>query len=410
MEERTIDDYPRLRPVEAYPSRLPGGAVVLRDPTGLAAGAIAVPRPTLAILALMDGTHRRLEIQAAFARQFGQLLLSDELQELIEQLDRAGFLEGEAFERHYETLAAEYVAQPYRPLRQKDGFGVPDAQLAGYLTAIVDAADTTGGPCEGGSLVGLIAPHLDFARGDSCYGAAYRLLRETPKPARVVILGTNHFGRSRAVVATRKDWETPFGIVPGDVEFLERLESRCGASLCAAEFDHSREHSVELQLVWLRHLLGAGFRVVSFLCPDPSGPTGTAPSDGRGADLRRFAEELGRLAQEDPEPTLLVAGADLSHVGTFFGDSRSLDESTLNRVRESDLAALRHVDANEPEAYRAHMAATGNPTRVCSVGCIYALMTALGAQARAARLAYHQAVTGEIDNAVTCAAYAFWVW
>ena len=55
----------------------------------------------------------------------------------------------------------------------------------------------------------------------------------------------------------------------------------------------------------------------------------------------------------------------------------------------------------------AHMAETGNPTRVCSVGCIYALMTALGPESRVERLSYHQAVTMEIDNAVTCAAYAF---
>jgi hypothetical protein len=255
-------------------------------------------------------------------------------------------------------------------------------------------------------LVGLIAPHLDYARGRPCYGASYRLLRERPHPERVIVLGTNHFGRAGAVVGTRKAFDTPFGVVPHDPEFLERLEAACIGDLFPSELDHLREHSVELQVVWLRHLVGDRCRIVPFLCPDPCGPAGTAPRDGRGVDLRCFAEALGRLLREDPVPTLVVAGADLSHIGGYFGDERSLDAPYLQEIASGDDAALRYVDAGDAEGFRAHMTATGNPTRVCSVGCIYALMTALGADARPVRLGYHQAVTPEIDNAVTCAAYA----
>jgi AmmeMemoRadiSam system protein B len=147
---------------------------------------------------------------------------------------------------------------------------------------------------------------------------------------------------------------------------------------------------------------------VPFLCPDPCGPTGTAPRDGRGVDLRGFAEALSRLLRDDPVPTVLVASADLSHVGGYFGDTRSLDTAYLESVAAGDDDALRHVDAVDAEGFRAHMTTSGNPTRVCSVGCIYALMTALGAEARPVRLDYHQAVTAEIDNAVTCASYAFY--
>src|SRR5439155_4062750 len=110
---------------------------------------------------------------------------------------------------------------------------------------------------------------------------------------------------------------------------------------------------------------------------DPSGPLGTAPGDAGGVDVKEFALALGRLVREDPEPTLLVASADLSHVGGFFGDRRGLDDAFLDAVRSKDEAALVFVGQNEPEAFRAHMARTGNPTRVCSVGCLYALMTAL---------------------------------
>jgi MEMO1 family protein len=422
---------PRLRPVEVIPNATADGMVLLRDPSGLAAGMLAVGPPALAILALMDGQHRRIDAQAAFIRRFGQMLFTEELDALLDQLDRAGYLEGAGFESYYARLVEEYLAAAHRPVRDPDGFGVPAEALGAHLDEILEEAALGArlsalGPVvarrpassppraesqEPGAgakrLLGLIAPHLDYARGRPCYGASYRLLCDLPHPERVVILGTNHFGRAGAVVATRKPFETPFGVVPNDPEFLARLEVECGGDLFPNELDHLREHSVELQVVWLRHLLGASCRIVPFLCPDPCGPAGTAPRDGRGVDLRCFAEALGRLLREDPAPTLVIAGADLSHVGGYFGDTRSLDEAYLEAVAAGDDAALRHVDAGDAEGFRAHMTATGNPTRVCSVGCIYALMTALGPEARPIRLGYHQAVTHEIDNAVTCAAYAF---
>src|SRR5439155_18099510 len=163
------------------------------------------------------------------------------------------------------------------------------------------------------------APHLDFPRGRPAYGAGYDALRRAvacgAAPRRVVILGTNHFGRSRSVVATEKDFQTPWGALETDREFLSRLQSACRAKLAPYELDHLREHSIELQAVWLRHVLGGEARIVSFLCPDPSGPRGTAPGDPGGVDLREFALALGQLLRDDPEPTLLVASADLSHVG-----------------------------------------------------------------------------------------------
>ena len=165
---------------------------------------------------------------------------------------------------------------------------------------------------------------------------------------------------------------------------------------------------MELHTVWLHHLLGEGVRVVPFLCPDPSGPHGTRAGDEGGVDLREFALALGELIRKDPEPTLVVASADLSHVGRYFGEDRDLSRAYLSGVRESDGAALEYVERNDPEGFREHMAGTGNPTNICSVGCIYAALVALGADVEPRKLRYHQAVTSELENAVTCAAFAIY--
>ncbi|HTE20033.1 MAG TPA: AmmeMemoRadiSam system protein B, partial [Armatimonadota bacterium] len=210
------------------------------------------------------------------------------------------------------------------------------------------------------------------------------------------------------VVGTTADFQTPWGVLPTDREFMQRLSAECGGNLFPYELDHLREHSVELQAVWLHHLFGDGVRIVPFLCPDPSGRRGTAPGDPDGVDLREFALALGHLIRRDPEPTLVVASADLSHVGRYFGDERALDEGFLQTVRETDEAALSPIDRNDANGFRDHMAATGNPTRICSVGCLYALMVALGPEAVPRRIRYHQAVTPEIENGVSCAAFAFY--
>jgi MEMO1 family protein len=414
-------DYPRLRSLEAIPDPQEE-RVLLRDPTQLAAGMLVVGWSELTLLSLLDGARCRTEIRAEYARRSGELIPAEMLDTLLEQLDEAGFLGGAGFEAYYAGRVAEYRRAPRRSLRDAEGFGAPREALPSYLNAALDEAGSGLTTADGdrpaptvdlterttGRLAGIVTPHLDFPRGLPCYGAGYERVRRGKPPRRVVVLGTNHFGRSESLVTTEKDFETPWGVVATDRDFLARLEAACSGNLMPYEMDHLREHSIELQVVWLHHLLGDDVRIVPVLCPDPSGPLGTAPGDADGVDLREFALTLGRLVREDPEPTLLVASADLSHVGQYFGDGRGLDDAFLACVRSSDQAALAWVARNDPEAFRAHMAGTGNPTRVCSVGCIYALLTALPREATPHRLGYHQSVTLEAENCVTCAAFAFY--
>jgi len=404
-------EYPRLRPLEAIPDP-DRERVILRDPTQLATGALVVGEVQLLLLTLLDG-RSRVEVQAEFGRRIGQMLLSQDLDSLLDQLDSAGYLEGSGFNRYYQGLARQYQEAPHRPLRDPDSYGAPAAELPAYLDQAIAIAemDSRVGriPKTGrGRLAGIIAPHLDFERGLPCYGDAYFHARQAALPRRVIVLGTNHFGRSRSVVGTDKDFQTPWGVIPTDREFLGRLQAECGGNLMPFPLDHLREHSVELHAVWLHHVFGDQVRIVPFLCPDPSGPHGTRPGDDGAVDVREFALALGKLVRDDPEPTLIVASADLSHVGRYFGEEQSLTDAYLQQVRNTDEAALAYVAANDPEGFRSHMAQTQNPTSICSVGCIYAALVALGGAATPQKLRYHQAVTPELENAVTCTSFAFY--
>lgn len=402
--------YPRLRPVEVFPTEHEGQQVlVVHDPSGLAVSPITVSPAGLFIFSLLDGKNGPEEIQAAFRQQFGAVLGFDQLESLVQQLDGAYYLDSVAFLERLQDLMAEYRAAPARRSAESQ---VELAEGQESTAEVLDRLFRENEPAvpreQGARVVGLVAPHLDYARGQPCYADVYSLLRESRAAKRFVILGTNHFGQATSVVATGKDFATSLGTTAADRGFIERLSERCAVDLCEYEFDHQREHSVELQVMLLQHVLGAeNFQIVPLLCHDPCGPTGTAPYDGNGVDLRVFAEALRDLVRDDPDDTVIIAGADLSHVGTRFGDQRDLNDEFLKEVESKDRLALDAVSSGDAEHLLQVVTGHSNSTRICSTGCLFALMTALP-HARSEVLRYHQASDRPSGTCVTCASVVLW--
>ncbi len=397
---------PRLRPLEAFPLNGEEAAsdakIGLRDVSGISEVTLLISPPVLELLALMDGRRTCEDICRGFRAAAGVGVSDETVHGLLNHLEEAKFLEGPAFEDHYQLLVDAYLSQPSRPMRDAAGLGIVDdsGALFDEMCRAVSVPEVAG------RIVGVVAPHLDYPRGAPCYGRSYGTLIGRPAPDLVVILGTNHFGRSTSVVSTAADFSTPLGTTKCDVGFLSSLEARCG-SLRTYELDHAREHSIELQVAWLQHLFGAShIEIVPFLCPDPCGPTGTAPYDGCGVDLGAFSRHLGDLIREANRDVLVVAGADLSHVGHAFGDESLLDDSFLDSVRQCDTDALEHYAAGDPSGFVRSLSVGSNATRVCSAGCMYALATALP-DAAPTLLEYHQAVDQSTQTCVSCCSVVF---
>jgi len=403
-------DYrPQLRTIEpfAIPQREaegdPGEVLVgLRDPSGLSDVVLTMSHPALELLAMMDGQHSCAEIRQGFLQAHGQPISTDTFAIMIGHLKDAHFLESETFEAYYQERLAEYREHGIREMPHAEALG-----LGTDAVHFLDGILLRGEPVTvAGKLLGVVAPHLDYPRGEPCYAAAYGALRGRKTPDRVVILGTNHFGRSTSVVATANDFNTPLGTTRTDTEFLAKLEAQCG-NIRQYELDHVREHSVELQLAFLQQLFGAAaFTIVPILCPDPCGQVWIDKQDEDAIDLKDFATALRDLVKDDPADTLIVAGADLSHVGQDFGDERLLDDAFLKEVRDRDQLALDQLVENGADALVSSVAHEDNPTRVCSAGCISVLATVLS-EATPQILRYHQAVDQESQTCVTCAAIAY---
>ena len=390
---------PALRSLDVTPFRNSGNQpyFALHDHAQIASGPVAVSLPCYFVLAHLDGRHSRGEVQEAFRRQFGQPLAPEQFDRLLATLDEALLLDNERFAQAYAARQAAYRAAPVRESRDR----YPDAHA---LRSEIEQMLAGGAGACGGEVRGIIAPHLDYRRGGPCYAQAYGALRQAGPAQRYVILGTNHAGRARSVVATRKDFQTPLGLVTTDRAFIERIEKRLGGPICEDEFDHDVEHSVELQVHVLQVCADQRrFEIVPVLCPDPCGPTAQPAGDSRGPDLDDFADALGELIAEADRPTVVIAGADLSHVGQRFGDPERLTREFLEQVERRDRVLLSLLEQGKEGEFVEALRVAGNPTRICSAGCVYAALRAL--PNRACRvLAYHQAADFETQTNVSCVA------
>jgi len=391
---------PALRSLEITPVEEQGEEslrFVIHDRTHIAPQAIAISPAGYFVLAHLDGQHSCADIQAAFQQHAGMHLPAEPILALVRTLDEALMLHGERFEQAYERRRAEYRAAPFRDNRER----YPDAAA---LRAEIEGLLAGGMPAPVSDVRGLIAPHLDYARGGPCYADAYATLARSPLADRYVILGTNHSGRSAGIVATTKAFCTPLGVVANDGNLIARLESRLGTSLTVEELDHFWEHSIELQIHVLQVIAGERpFQIVPLLCPNPCWDPETAPAGSSASDLARFAEVLRTLLAEDGRRTVVIAGADLSHLGRPFGDWAPITPEILGELAKAERYLLALLEARQEELFLQRVAVTGNPTRICSAGCIYTALKALSGHACRV-LRYHQAADYGSQTHVACAA------
>jgi AmmeMemoRadiSam system protein B len=349
--------------------------------------------------------------------EVGKGLTREMLEQLIAQLDSAGLLEGPVFDELLAKVRSDYESSDVLPPGASEMFArmvvnqsldrtlsepVSDEELAEHAPAAVakqfdswieavlkDAED----PSFDQLPHAIIAPHIDYPRGWQSYAAVYGRLRVVDRPDRVIILGTNHFGRGTGVVGCDKGYETPLGTCNLDEAALKALKKELGDScsdqLLEERYDHEREHSIECQLMWIQHAFGADengehVKVLGLLVHDPT-VNGGESYDGNGLAYEPFVAALKRTVESLPGRTLVIASADLSHVGPQHGDPKPLageDKEIVqarNRVVAHDREMLAHISKGAPDELVSSMAWMQNPTRWCSIGCVSAMLKAVDA-------------------------------
>ncbi len=231
------------------------------------------------------------------------------------------------------------------------------------LAAAVEAhLEATGGPRVEGALVGLVSPHAGLMYSGPVAAYGYSLLRGR-RDLTTVLVGPSHRAAFDGVAAvTRGAFETPFGRIPIDEDLADAIVAAGNEVVVPAESPHRYEHSLEMQLPFLHHLV-EGLSMVPLLMGTQSRDEAMALGAALGTALR------GR-------PALLVASSDLSHYET-----RSV-------ARTLDARVVRAVEGFDPDGLMDLLERV--PGHACGGGPIVAVMKAaraLGAE-RAVVLRY----------------------
>ena len=397
MEKRSenkVPEYPKLRLLEPQLVDYQGQRMIyLHDSLGIARDGALIPQPLAPLLSLCDGTRNVVGLRSGLLLRTGNTLPENVIVQILAQLDDALLLENGAYQD-----AAAQVMRRYRQARHRPpshAGPVYPTNVAELERAIADyCAETPFSASEvpPGPLVGMLCPHIDYARGHRTYAELWQRAKPSLRDVELVIIfGTDHSGGPGALTPTRQNYFTPHGVLPTDVEVVDGLADVLGQEKAyAEEIHHIKEHSIELASVWLHHFLdGRACPVVPILCGSfhhfVVGKQNPWDDDGVVSALRYLQDAVaGRN-------TLVVAAGDLAHMGPAFGDVAPLDTIARAKLAVGDRESMIDICNGDAAAFFERSRAESDSRRICGISPIYLMLEFLsGRNLRGESLGYDQ--------------------
>jgi AmmeMemoRadiSam system protein B len=407
-------DYPKLRNINIFPVQSSGQALLcLQDPQDISEKALFLSPPLFFIVSLFDGQHSILDIQAEYMRRFKELLYTEKLQEVINQLDENLFLEGERFQEALRQKEEGFKRALFREaiFAGKSYEGDADGlrtQLEGYFEGTNGPGPLKEDKSTKG-LKGVVVPHIDFQRGGFCYAFAHREIQERNSSTCFIIFGTAHTPMKNPFCLTRKDFVTPLGTLNVDKELVEAIQSRCPDDLFEDEGIHRSEHSIEFQCVFLRYLYPEPnpLKIVPILSGSFYEPIEKGISPMELKPIRQFIDALKEAVSSLGREVCYIASADLAHMGLQFGDRDGVSEYGLRVIAQEDQEMLEYAEKMDGEGFFSSISKERDKRKICGLPAIYSMLKTFDAK-EGKLLKYGQAFTPETQSVVTFASLGFY--
>jgi AmmeMemoRadiSam system protein B len=359
-------DRPQLRPhLTAAPHDSAGRSFVVFDQLRLSDAVLRVSPLELQWLGLFNGQRTLHEIQAEAMRFVGgQFLPLEMFARMAQILDEALFLEGERFRAK--------ANHPIRPPACIGAYEEDPDDLRRSLRSLFLQPGAAGLPAEvrpNGSLRAVLVPHIDYGRGGLTYTHAFKEVFQRSQASLFVIIGTSHYSQHRFTL-TRKNFQTPLGLVPTDQQYIDRLVDQYGEGLFDDELmAHLPEHSIELEVVFLQFLYQGkrDFRIVPLVVGSFHDCILMEQSPINRVDIGRMVEALRAVERETQEPICYLISGDLAHIGPKFGDRQLLSQEQLEHSQAQDQAILARTVRADAEGFFEVIEAEHDERRICGL-------------------------------------------
>ena len=364
----------------------------IRDPYRYSDAMLIIPPLLVECLSLFDGQSTDLDLRAALVRLTNDLDVGEIVDSLVRTLSTAGFLHDDNFARIQEQRRAEFAARTVRePAHAGAAYPADSGELRQTMDRYMDGAPAEQAGKTPESLFAIAAPHVSPEGGWQSYRAAYATLRPEHRDRTFVILATSHYGRPERFGLTRKNFRTPVGDAVTDQRMVDWLAGAGGDAVEMEDYCHSFEHTVELQVIFLQHMLGPGVRILPILVGQfaHSLVEGGAPEDDDG--VKRFFGALSELDARESGKLFWVLGVDMAHMGVRYQDQFPCiaGEGTMLEVDARDRRRIEAISASDAGAFWDQVRENRDDLKWCGSAPFYTFLKALP-KSRGELLSYEQ--------------------
>jgi AmmeMemoRadiSam system protein B len=157
------------------------------------------------------------------------------------------------------------------------------------------------------------------------------------------------------------------------------------------DFCHSFEHTVDLQVIFLQHVLGPDVRILPVLC----GPFVKSLLEGgkpeQDDDVRQFFDALGELREREGDRLFWVLGVDMAHMGARYHDrfSARAGQGEMAEVQARDEARIARINGSDADGFWDLVQEKRDDLKWCGSSPFYTFLKA-APKARGELLRYEQ--------------------
>lgn len=161
-------------------------------------------------------------------------------------------------------------------------------------------------PKEPARAVGGVVPHAGWVFSGAVAAKVFKCLSVKTAPDTFILLGAVHTWKPRQnSVYSRGAWATPLGEVKIDEEVADKLLAALAGDVIEDPGAHEGEHSLEVQLPFIK-----------YLCPDAKIVPIAIPPD---ETAHLAGRKIGEAALEMGKKIVVVGSTDLTHYGDAYG-------------------------------------------------------------------------------------------